>query len=552
MGIMNIGKSFLNLKPEIIKDISSNSAQEGVSFYLLISKSLGEAAKEVKKEAHLFDYLWLTSHLFPGATISSPLFNPETFSVEMKAEGQESKEESRPAEGILKENMLPEKINLETRYREEQSIWENFISLFKGINTALPQNAEDFLARQGAAADQLWGPEAKGEADQKIWEMKENKIIFSFAKQNGSNQIGIAEEAMEKLDLFSFKEKDSLILSPKETKVLNGVRGDNLDFGSFKSMSIEEMFATRSKESAIWESLLNKEKIKDAPMEIPEEKLKDQQTNLALLPKEKFASDMEEALRQDMAIKNGWLFSVKEEKRSASSLAKENKFEQFKLWGKDFPENLGGRIDPDLDNFAALDKNLPFSFFKGERKGNIKLDYFSPFSPEAAGKDTILGRHNLAETGGVWGQENLSQWRPAETEIYKQITQKIIWSVKNDQELIKVTLEPPHLGNIYIEVTREKENIRAKILAENPLTKELIEHNYWPIQKIIEKEGFRLERFDVFSPLDMDFSGEAKEEHLSSKSQDKVYHAAGEIEDQKCLENSLPLETNNGGINIII
>ena len=540
MGIMNIWKSILNLKPEIIKNNSSNSALEGVSFYLLISKSLGEAAKENKKEANLF----------PGGTISSPLFNPETFSIEMKAEGQDSKEESRPAEGILKENMLPEKINLETRYREGDSIWEYFISLFKGINTALPQNAADFLARQGAAADQLWGPEAKGEADQKIWEMKENKIMFSFAKQNGSNQISIAEEAIEKLDLFSFKEKDSLNLSPEETKVLNGARGDNLDFGSFKSISLEEMFATRSKESAIWESLLNKEKIRNALMEMPEEKLKDQQTNLALLTKEKIAPDMEEALRQD--IKNNWLFSVKEEKRSASSLAKENKFEQFKLWGKDFPENLGGRTDPDLDNFPALDRNWTFSFFKGERKGNIKLDYFSPFSPETAGKDTILGPHNLAETGGVRGQENLSQWRPAETEIYKQITQRIIWSVKNDQELIKVTLEPPHLGNIYIEVTREKENIRAKILTENPLTKELIEHNYWPIQKIIEKEGFRLERFDVFSPFDMDFSGEAKGGHLSSKSQDRVYHAVGEIEDQICLENSLRLETNNGGINILI
>jgi len=537
---MNIWKSILNLKPEIIKNNSSNSALEGVSFYLLISKSLGEAAKENKKEANLF----------PGGTISSPLFNPETFSIEMKAEGQDSKEESRPAEGILKENMLPEKINLETRYREGDSIWEYFISLFKGINTALPQNAADFLARQGAAADQLWGPEAKGEADQKIWEMKENKIMFSFAKQNGSNQISIAEEAIEKLDLFSFKEKDSLNLSPEETKVLNGARGDNLDFGSFKSISLEEMFATRSKESAIWESLLNKEKIRNALMEMPEEKLKDQQTNLALLTKEKIAPDMEEALRQD--IKNNWLFSVKEEKRSASSLAKENKFEQFKLWGKDFPENLGGRTDPDLDNFPALDRNWTFSFFKGERKGNIKLDYFSPFSPETAGKDTILGPHNLAETGGVRGQENLSQWRPAETEIYKQITQRIIWSVKNDQELIKVTLEPPHLGNIYIEVTREKENIRAKILTENPLTKELIEHNYWPIQKIIEKEGFRLERFDVFSPFDMDFSGEAKGGHLSSKSQDRVYHAVGEIEDQICLENSLRLETNNGGINILI
>jgi len=540
MGIMNIWKSILNLKPEIIKNNSSNSALEGVSFYLLISKSLGEAAKENKKEANLF----------PGGTISSPLFNPETFSIEMKAEGQDSKEESRPAEGILKENMLPEKINLETRYREGDSIWEYFISLFKGINTALPQNAADFLARQGAAADQLGGPEAKGEADQKIWEMEENKIMFSFAKQNGSNQISIAEEAIEKLDLFSFEEKDSLNLSPEETKVLNGARGDNLDFGSFKSISLEEMFATRSKESAIWESLLNKEKIKNALMEMPEDKLKDQQTNLALLTKEKIAPDMEEALRQD--IKNNWLFSVKEEKRSPSSLAKENKFEQFKLWGKDFPENLGGRTDPDLDNFPALDRNLTFSFFKGERKGNIKLDYFSPFSPEAAGKDTILGPHNLAETGEVWGQENLSQWRPAETEIYKQITQRIIWSVKNDQELIKVTLEPPHLGNIYIEVTREKENIRAKILAENPLTKELIEHNYWPIQKIIEKEGFRLERFDVFSPFDMDFSGEAKGGHLSSKSQDRVYHAVGEIEDQICLENSLRLETNNGGINILI
>ncbi|MGB9697776.1 MAG: flagellar hook-length control protein FliK [Thermodesulfobacteriota bacterium] len=507
----------------------------------MVLESLEEVPEEAKKEANSF----------PWATIFFPLFNTETFPIEIKPEGQENRKESSPAEDILKENMLPEKINLGKRPTPAESLSENFMTLLKEISTVYPYPAKDSLPGQEAATDQLGELEANGEEASQTLGIKENKIRLFLARQNGQEQMDIGQKAPEKIDPFSIIRETPLNLSSAESKAIKGANGDNPNFNSLKRADKEEIFVGR-KEPAIMETLLTKEKIKEALMEMPEEKLKNEQANFAFLNKEKVGSDKEESLWQDVVIRNGWPFSVKEESRSISHLMKENKFEQSKLWGKDFGENFGGRTDPDLDNFPALDKNLTFSLFKGEKRGNTKLDYFPHFSPEVSGKDPLLGRDNLAETGGVWGKENLSQWRPGETEIYKQISQRIIWSIKNDQELIKVTLEPPHLGNIYIEVTREKENIRAKILTENPLTKELIEHNYWPIQKIIEKEGFRLERFDVFSPLDMNLSDGAKGEHLSSKSKDRVYHSAGEIKDQISLENSLPLETNNGGINILI
>jgi len=83
-------------------------------------------------------------------------------------------------------------------------------------------------------------------------------------------------------------------------------------------------------------------------------------------------------------------------------------------------------------------------------------------------------------------------------EIYEQIGQKLIWSLNNREEQFRLTLDPPQLGSIYMEIQREKEHIKATLWAENPNTKNILEANQLSIQKIIESEGFSLESFSVF------------------------------------------------------
>ncbi|MBM4333053.1 MAG: flagellar hook-length control protein FliK [Deltaproteobacteria bacterium] len=96
-----------------------------------------------------------------------------------------------------------------------------------------------------------------------------------------------------------------------------------------------------------------------------------------------------------------------------------------------------------------------------------------------------------------------SQTKPNNLEVYQQVGPRIIWSIKNNTERIRLTLDPPHLGSIYMEISRNKENIKAALWAEKPLTKSALEASHFQIQKIMESEGFKLEKFDVFIRQDM-------------------------------------------------
>ena len=102
-------------------------------------------------------------------------------------------------------------------------------------------------------------------------------------------------------------------------------------------------------------------------------------------------------------------------------------------------------------------------------------------------------------------------------EIYEQIGQKLIWSLNNREEQFRLTLDPPQLGSIYMEIQREKEHIKATLWAENPNTKTILEANQLSIQKIIESEGFSLESFSVFIEQNLGSFQESRGERMNSE-----------------------------------
>lgn len=84
------------------------------------------------------------------------------------------------------------------------------------------------------------------------------------------------------------------------------------------------------------------------------------------------------------------------------------------------------------------------------------------------------------------------------SEIYQQIGRRVVWSLRNNEERIKLTLDPPELGNIYMEINREKMNIKAILWADHQGTKEILEAHQTQLQKMLKEDGFELKRFDVF------------------------------------------------------
>lgn len=528
MATMNIADTALNIRPDIIE-------------YAFLPVPPGD-----------LNFSWWLLNSFKSFS-NSPnlpsLGGKEDGNVDIKALDQKIEEKGDFLETDLKENLLPEIMSLMDKYDAEEASFEKFLSL---ISTVAPNSQRELLAWSEIDGNLFLVEEAKAEENQGIPEFRVREDIILLDHQDGQDKKG-AEQGMEKLVLFSGKEKISINFFIKENTLFNLAKANNLNFSVPKDMSKEGKIVDEQKALSPLNPILAEKIIKEEVGEMPKEMAKREQINLAFSGKGRFEQSGQDGIGLDMAIKNSGPSLVKEEGRKLASLwIKENNFRQFGLLGKENNESLAGHVEQGLNNIAATEKNFFFSFLKGEKKAETRLDDLSLFSPPINNKNIILSRDSFPATGEVGGKENIYQWRPAKAEIYKQISQKIIWSVHNDQEKIKVTLEPPHLGNIYLEVAREKENIRAKILAENPLTKELIEHSYWPIQKILEREGFRLERFDVFSQFDMNLWREAKEENLARNSQGKIYPSGGEINEPLSLEGSLPLEANKGCVNILI
>ncbi len=88
-------------------------------------------------------------------------------------------------------------------------------------------------------------------------------------------------------------------------------------------------------------------------------------------------------------------------------------------------------------------------------------------------------------------------------DIPQQIGQKVLWSIRNNEEKIRLSLDPPELGNIYMEITRERDHIKTTLWTDNQMTKVTLESSQTQIQKIMENEGFKLEKFNVFIQQDM-------------------------------------------------
>jgi hypothetical protein len=103
-------------------------------------------------------------------------------------------------------------------------------------------------------------------------------------------------------------------------------------------------------------------------------------------------------------------------------------------------------------------------------------------------------------------------------EILQQISKKLIWSVRNGEEKIKLQLEPPQLGSLYIEIGRQKGVLQATMWTNNQVTKELLESHQVELQRILKQDGFHLGQFDVFvNPNMKSFQERAEGQHWNDR-----------------------------------
>jgi hypothetical protein len=88
--------------------------------------------------------------------------------------------------------------------------------------------------------------------------------------------------------------------------------------------------------------------------------------------------------------------------------------------------------------------------------------------------------------------------RAEETQpLFRQVSRGLVWSLHRGEEKIQITLDPPQLGTIFLELHRNRQNVEAQVWTDNPATKGLLDTQQGQLHKALEQEGFRLDRFEV-------------------------------------------------------
>jgi flagellar hook-length control protein FliK len=199
--------------------------------------------------------------------------------------------------------------------------------------------------------------------------------------------------------------------------------------------------------------------------------------------------------------------------------------------------------DPFLTEPKLSEFSLPENSKRGDPLGN-------PSSP-------VESSAGLRSSAGARSENAPALSQPSKAGVPEQISQKMVWSLGRHEERFRLTLDPPHLGSIYLEIQRDKEQVRATMWAENPNTKQILESNQFSIQKIIETEGFSLESFNVFVEQDLSAFQESRE-RMPNPSETATSGSKDEVKGELSVEPSAPgrfAQKGGGGlrsINLIV
>ena len=176
-----------------------------------------------------------------------------------------------------------------------------------------------------------------------------------------------------------------------------------------------------------------------------------------------------------------------------------------------FGEELTGSVKTATE---AVDKdgNVPFLKKEVENGSESSLILKPEGSQAASSSHEVTKPHQTAAP------------RTEAPDILQQVSQKLVWSVRNGEEKIKLQLEPPQLGSLYIEIGRQKDVLQATIWTNNQVTKELLESHQLELQRILKEDGFHLGQFDVFVNSQMKSFQERMEGHMEQGQRNHASH----------------------------
>ena len=143
--------------------------------------------------------------------------------------------------------------------------------------------------------------------------------------------------------------------------------------------------------------------------------------------------------------------------------------------------------------------------------------------------------------------------KSAQTDTLKQIVNKAALNVGNGRSEFKIDLKPESLGHLKMQILTENNQVTVRILAENPLVKDMIESNLAQLKANFQNQGLEIEKFDVSVARDSDQNGTGDGRYgsrkMRAKSGDPKNGYDGKLEEPEEIDARARRGQGEGAVN---
>jgi flagellar hook-length control protein FliK len=124
-----------------------------------------------------------------------------------------------------------------------------------------------------------------------------------------------------------------------------------------------------------------------------------------------------------------------------------------------------------------------------------------PDSP-AGGNQGLLARMAAKQNSNslpVSGDKAvLQQDKTAQTDVIRQIVQRMSLHTQGGQSKMVIHLKPEFLGNVHMHVMTENQQVTVRMMADSTMVKDIIQQNIQHLQAQLMHHGLEIQKFDVF------------------------------------------------------
>ncbi|MFQ5455220.1 MAG: flagellar hook-length control protein FliK [Nitrospirota bacterium] len=138
----------------------------------------------------------------------------------------------------------------------------------------------------------------------------------------------------------------------------------------------------------------------------------------------------------------------------------------------------------------------------------------------------------------------------SKSEIFDQILKNTTHFIKKDSNSVTISLKPEHLGKLQIEISEKDNLIKATIVTENLIIKEIIESNQSSLKNALAQNGLSINYFSVL----VDQHGKEPDSGKRDRFLNKIGQFKNSSRDKyekELISNEIRINMNNG-VNIFI